>query len=107
MNKKKPLLNLKHFSGSFKTFIILILFFLSSCYSTQFTQSNIMKLKVGMTSEEVIKIFGNPYKTEASTCGGAYGRPWRCIIWKYGEWKPRLTFQTDSYGNLTLNSWDL
>lgn len=70
---------------------IISLLFLSSCYSTQFaspsskfTSDNILKLKVGMSSTEVIEIFGKPMKTSATTCGAATSDPfflYNLVLW--------------------------
>lgn len=90
---------------------IISLLLLSSCYSLQpipaskFTPDNVLKLKVGMTSTEVIAIFGKPMKTSATTCGSATDNPWSCIIWIYGEFTPRLTFEQGPEDVLYLNSW--
>jgi hypothetical protein len=90
---------------------IISLLLLSSCYSLQpipaskFTPDNALKLKVGMTSTEVIAIFGKPMKTSATTCGSATDKPWSCIIWHYGEFTPMLTFEQGPDDVLYLNSW--
>ena len=76
------------------------------CYSARFTQDNIMKLRLGMTDHEVLATFGKPLKTEARTCGQGLGEPWTCIIWYYGEWKPRLVFAVKSDGSFSLSGWD-
>jgi len=64
---------------------------------SKFTQRNIIKLKIRMTSEEVIQIFGYPLRTSASTCGQALGKPWKCISWYYDSENNhdanKLTFQ--------------
>lgn len=86
---------------------IISLLLLSSCYASKFTSDNAMKLKPGMTSTEVIEIFGKPMKTEATTCGSATNNPWTCIIWRYGEYSPRLTFEQGKDGVLYLNSWSM
>jgi hypothetical protein len=66
-----------------------------------------MKLKVGMTSNEVIEIFGKPMKTGANTCGSSTSKPWTCIIWYYGDYTPSLYFQQGADGILYLNSWNM
>lgn len=86
---------------------IISFLFLSSCYSAKFTTDNVLKLKVGMTSTEVISIFGKPMKTSATTCGTATDKPWTCIIWYYGEYTPMLTFQQGPDDVLYLNSWNM
>lgn len=86
---------------------LLFSLFLFTCTPPQFTQENIMKIKVGMSDKEVINLFGYPKKTEASTCGQLLKKPWTCIKWYYGDWKPRFTFQQGDDGNLYLNSWEI
>jgi len=93
--------------------ILLNLIVLSGCesmnymYSSKFSPENVIKLKQGMTDKEIISIFGLPQKTKASTCGQALGKPWTCIMWYYGDWRPCLTFQASDDGKLYLNSWDI
>ncbi len=84
---------------------IISLLLLESCYSMRFTSDNMMKLKAGMTSNEVIQVFGKPMKTSGTTCGSATDKPWQCIIWYYGEYSPYLVFSQESNGDLYLNSW--
>ena len=86
---------------------ILSLLLLSSCYTSRFTSDNAMKLKVGMTSSEVVAIFGKPMKTSAMTCGSGTPNPWSCIIWHYGDFTPMFTFQQGEDGVLYLNSWNM
>lgn len=78
---------------------------------TNFTQENILKLRPGMSSEEVIAIFGMPIKTEAATCGQAFGKPWLCITWYYDRtdflYAKRLTFHEGENQRLYLNSWQM
>ena len=84
---------------------IISLVLLSSCYASKFTSDNVLKLRVGMTSNEVIEIFGKPIKTEATTCGSATGKPWGCIFWYYGDYVPYFVFSQEADGVLYLNSW--
>ena len=86
---------------------IISLLLLNSCYASKFTSDNAMKLKVGMTSTEVVEIFGKPMKTSAMTCGSATDNPWSCIIWYYGEYRPSFTFAQGPDGVLYLNSWNM
>jgi hypothetical protein len=87
--------------------LILSLLLLSSCYTSRFTPDNALKLKVGMTSAEVVAIFGKPKKTSAMTCGSSTSRPWSCILWYYGDYTPYFTFQQGEDGVLYLNSWTM
>jgi hypothetical protein len=86
---------------------IVSLLLLSSCYELRFTSNNVIKLKTGMTSTEVIEIFGKPKRTSATTCGTAAGKPWSCIIWYYGDITPSLFFSEGPDGVLYLNSWNM
>jgi hypothetical protein len=87
--------------------LIISLLLLSGCSASKFTSDNILKLKIGMTSTEVIEIFGKPIKTEANTCGAGVGKPWTCISWYYGEYRPRFVFVQEIDGVLYLNSWEM
>jgi hypothetical protein len=86
---------------------ILCLLLLSSCYASKFTSDNVMKLKIGMTSSEVINIFGKPLKTSATTCGASTSNPWPCIVWFYGDVTPMFIFTQENDGVLYLNSWNM
>lgn len=96
--------------------VLLFLLILNGCTSTRFThptrftQENIMKLRPGMSAEEVIAIFGNPIKTEAKICGGATNRPWSCITWWYDSTDildaKRLKFQNENE-RVYLYGWDM
>lgn len=48
-----------------------------------FTTENIMKLHEGMTSQEILKLFGNPKNISQAVCGGE--SPWSCTTWEYGK----------------------
>ena len=70
--------------------IVLLVGLLTACTyalnnaNTIFTSDNVMRLKVGMTTDEVITLFRRPNRIERSTCGGKTpGGPWPCIVWEY------------------------
>ena len=94
------------------TFIFygIIFLFLSSCLSTRFSTENIMKLKTHMSSDEIIKMFGEPEGVRSSICGGKNGgEKWRCTFWKYGDYssgRASFTFY-EKEGKLYLNSYDI
>jgi hypothetical protein len=75
---------------------------------TSFSRENIVKLRVGMTSEEVVEIFGLPLKTEANVCGETTASPWTCITWWYNSkslaQSTRMVFEVHNE-TLYLNRW--
>ena len=49
-----------------------------------FTGANVMGLKVGLTTDEIVSVFGKPTRVKSLTCGGATQRgEWSCLIWEY------------------------
>lgn len=97
--------------------IYFFLFLLTSCsvsqYSTSnslgFTQEKIMKLRTGMTSEEIAILFGNPLRTEATQYGLATPNPWTAIIWYYDskEFSTKKFIFSQQNGTLYLVSWEV
>ncbi|MBC74688.1 MAG: hypothetical protein CME64_01610 [Halobacteriovoraceae bacterium] len=79
-----------------------------SQFSNGLTNENILKIKSGMSSEEVVKMFGYPHGVRETTCGG--NSPWNCTIWSYeDEWtdKEATFFFTTEKGKKILNSFDV
>lgn len=85
----------------------------ASCASTlpsAFSTENIMKLHQGMSSDEILALFGGPKSIRSAVCG----RPpdqWRCTTWEYeyGEFpydRARFTF-SDEFNSLVLNNFDV
>lgn len=83
-----------------------------------FTADRVLALKIGMTTDEVVAVFGRPDRTRVMTCGSQTPSPWQCLIWEYdmgphprGRYQSisntnRLTFSVD--GNAPrLNNWDI
>jgi hypothetical protein len=71
-----------------KYFLGLVLVFVITGCSTlpkTFTTEKIMKIKKGMKSEEILKMFGEPQNISQSVCGGNTGSTWTCTTWKYGD----------------------
>jgi hypothetical protein len=92
----------------FVTFFIFSLF-LSSCLSTRFSTESKMKLKIHMSSDEIIKMFGKPEDISVSICGAKTGNTWTCTSWKYGDYssgKASFTFY-ERDGKLYLNNYDV
>lgn len=76
-----------------------------------FSEANIDKLSVGMSSSEVRLIFGAPNEVRTAVCGAATGKPWNCETWKYqlrsnSYMSNRFTFSVDGK-NKYLNDWDV
>ena len=44
-----------------------------------------MKIHQGMTSEEILELFGEPRSISTAICGTAHDKPWTCTTWEYGE----------------------
>ena len=70
--------------------LMLLCILMTSCSyalkgaNTTFTSTNVMKLRIGMTTTEVVALFGAPDRIERSTCGGKTpSGPWPCIMWEY------------------------
>ena len=74
-----------------------------------FTTENIMKVRAGMTSGEIVQLFGNPKSISSTTCGAGAGKPWQCIIWRYGEFAYQsASFYFNREGDtLYLSSFDI
>ncbi len=63
----------------------------------------------GMTSDEIIKMYGTPKKVSQSVCGADYGAPWSCITWEYGEFPyDRASFTFNGDGKIPiLNGFEI
>jgi hypothetical protein len=89
-------------------FVCLISLSLSSCSTlpTTFTTEKIMKVHQGMSSNEILTLFGEPKNISVSVCG----RPpdqWTCTTWEYGEFpydRASFTF-SGSHDSLKLNDF--
>ncbi len=67
-----------------------------------------MKVKTHMSSDEIIKMFGQPEDVRSAICGGKTEK-WSCTFWEYGEYgsgNATFTFY-DKDGKLYLNSYDI
>jgi hypothetical protein len=97
-------------------FLSLILLSLASCSDlpsnsalpSKFSTENIMKVHQGMSSNEILALFGEPEKIRAAVCG----RPpdqWTCTTWEYGEFpKKRASFTfSGEHDSLKLNNFEV
>lgn len=64
-------------------FLLLFLFvgFLTAC--TTFPTEKVMKVHQGMSSQEILEMFGPPKSVSQSVCGAGIGEPWNCTTWEY------------------------
>ena len=66
----------------------------SSVRHPSFTESAVLSLKQGMTSEEIRSQFGAPDRSAVRTCGTETPEPWQCLIWDYDMGKhPRGRYE--------------
>ncbi len=92
--------------------VVLACGLLSACSTLpfSFTTKNIMKIHQGMSSKEVLKMFGNPKNVSQSVCGGATDHTWTCTTWEYGKFpyqRATFTFAGDNADSLILNSFEV
>jgi len=73
-------------------FFIVLVGFLSACSTlstsklpSSFTTENIMKVHQGMSSDEILKMFGTPKNVSEAFCGADDSHSWTCTTWEYGE----------------------
>jgi len=88
--------------------MIMALFVLSGCATLPetFTTKNVMKIHQGMSSDEIVKMFGYPKNIDISVCGKIPNQ-WNCTTWEYGDRvyeNARFVFQGDE-GNLVVNNF--
>lgn len=55
-----------------------------SALPSSFTTENIMKVHQGMSSNEILKLFGEPKNISSSVCGKPPNQ-WNCTTWEYGK----------------------
>lgn len=90
----------------------LILLFLSSCSTLPgtFTTEKVMKIHQGMSSDEIITMFGTPRNVSQSVCGSNTGHSWTCTTWEYGQFpydRASFTFSGDNPKELKLNNFSI
>jgi len=90
---------------------LAIVFGLGGCVTlpTSFTTANVMSVREGMASDEILKIFGTPKNVSTAVCGSSTGNPWTCVTWEYGEFpydRAKFTFNS-KYGHAVLNDFEV
>lgn len=71
-----------------------------------FTTENIMKIHQGMSSNEILAMFGEPKNVDARVCAMPPNQ-WTCTTWEYGDslyGSARFTFAGD-HDSLILNDF--
>ena len=79
-----------------------------SALPSSFTTKNIMKVHQGMSSGEILKLFGEPKSVSSAVCGRAPNQ-WTCTTWKYGNSpydNASFTF-SGKHGSYQLNNFDV
>lgn len=92
------------------SFLICFLLSLTSCstLSSSFTTENVMKVHQGMSSDEILQLFGEPKSIRSAVCGREPNQ-WTCTTWEYGEFphdRASFTF-SGKPGNYMLNNFDV
>lgn len=83
--------------------------FSSSSLPATFTTENILKVHQGMSSDEILSLFGEPKSVRSAICGGSTSRTWRCTTWEYGDPpydNAKFTFSGE-HGSYRLNDFDI
>lgn len=75
----------------------------TSTLPNSFTTEKIMTVHQGMSSSEILNMFGNPKSVSQSVCGSDAGKEWTCTTWEYGEFPyDRATFTFSGNGEVKL-----
>lgn len=97
-----------------KFLFISILLFNVSCSSfgylpLEFTSENILEIKEGMYSSEILSTYGNPRSIQKQTCGSDTDSPWQCTQWMYGSYSGQYAvfYFADNEGSLILNHFKI
>lgn len=92
------------------SFLVFFSFPLISCstLSSSFTTENIMKVRQGMSSDEILKLFGEPKSVRSAVCGREPNQ-WICTTWEYAEFPhERAYFRfSGKPGHYMLNDFEV
>jgi hypothetical protein len=80
----------------------------TSTLPASFTTENIMKVHQGMSSDEILQLFGEPKNIGSAVCGRPPNQ-WTCTTWEYGEFPyahASFTFSGE-HGSYILNDFDV
>jgi hypothetical protein len=89
--------------------LAVFILLLQGCSTLNFTQQNIDRLHIGMSSSEVRNMFDAPDRVRVTTCGGKTSNPWTCEIWEYktGSYRTNDFYFSVEGGNKLLTSWSV
>ena len=89
--------------------LAVVILLLQGCSSLKFTQQNIDRLHIGMSSSEVRDMFEAPDRVRVTTCGGSTSKPWTCEIWEYktSNYRTNDFYFSMEGDNKRLNSWNV
>lgn len=88
--------------------LIPLLFASCSTLPSGFTTENIMKVYQGMSSDEILVMFGEPKNIRVGVCGREPNQ-WNCTTWEYGDSlydHASFTF-SGAHDSLILNNFDV
>ena len=90
-------------------FLCLASLSLSGCLTTPsaFTNENVMKVHQGMSSDDVLELFGQPQNIDVGVCGKS-PNTWTCTTWEYvGFFDETADFTfSGKHGSLKLNNFN-
>lgn len=79
-----------------------------SALPATFSTENIMQVHQGMSSDEILAMFGEPKSVDVAVCGMPPNQ-WTCTTWEYGEFpyeRASFTFN-GKHDSLKLNSFEV
>lgn len=92
-------------------YLVLFASILSACSTlpSTFTAENMIKTHPGMSSDEILEMYGKPKSIKNTTCGSSMDNLSSCTIWKYGEslYDQATFYFSGSHGSYILNSFDI
>ncbi len=80
----------------------------TSALPSSFPTESVMKLHQGMSSDEILQLFGEPKNIRSAVCGRDPDQ-WTCTTWEYGEFpydRASFTFSGE-HGSYILNNFDI
>jgi len=75
----------------------------------EFTTESVLKIKQGISSAEIFKMFGAPASVNQSVCGAETKNTWQCTTWEYGQFpydRASFTF-SGNHKSLILNNFSV
>lgn len=74
---------------------------------TTFTTENVMQVRQGMSSDDILTMFGEPKNIDVGICG--ISPKWTCTTWEYGKFPHNFALFTFSgnHGAMKLNNFEV